>query len=191
MTSRHDRSGRSAGFTLIELLVAITVLSLLLVALSGGVHFAGQAWRAQEQRIDRQGDIHAVQNVLRQMLASGHEFLGDSGSLKFVGRLPAALDRGGLFDIEIYSLGDRLQLSWRPHFKGASAGLPKNEAQLLDGMAGFQISYFTAGKGWSRLAADKNKMPDLILIKAALSSGGGWPPLLIAPEINLSSKAQS
>ncbi len=173
-----------AGFTLLELLVAMTLLSLLLVALGGGVHFAGQAWRMQEERIGRQGDINAVQNVLRQMLASGQSFEGSAEDVKFVGRLPAALARGGLFDIELYRSGDRLLLSWRPHFKGVSAGLPHNEASLLEGVTGFDLAYYFVPQGWQRSAMDKTKPMDLVAVKLLLSGGRDWPPLAIAPAIN-------
>jgi general secretion pathway protein J len=182
--------GNAAGFTLLELLVAVTVLSLLLVALSGGVHFAGRAWRAQEERIDRQGDVQAVQNVLRQMLASGKSFRGDAASLDFVGRLPAALERGGLFDIQLYASGEKLMLSWHPHFKGAHAGFQQNDAVLLAGVTGLEMRYFLK-QGWNAVASDKSKVPDLIAIKANLSGGAVWPTLLIGPAINLSSKPQS
>jgi general secretion pathway protein J len=185
------RKENEAGFTLLELLVAITVLSLLLVALSAGVHFAGRAWRLQEDRIGRQGDIHAVQNVLRTMLASGEGFKGEPGDLKFVGRLPEALARGGLFDIELFSDGEALLLSWHPHFKGESAGLPQNEAKLMDGVAGLELSYFLEGQGWQKLTSDKSKALEIIAIKARLSDGRVWPQLMIAPAINVSSKAKS
>jgi len=181
---RLPRGQGEAGFTLLELLVAMTLLSLLLVALSGGVHFAGRAWQMQEERIGRQGDINAVQNVLRQMLASGQSFEGDSGSLRFVGKLPAALARGGLFDIELYRSGDRLLLSWRPHFKGLSASLPHNEAGLLDGVAGLDLAYYIVPKGWQRVASDKSKPMDLVAVKILLSNGREWPSLMIAPAIN-------
>jgi general secretion pathway protein J len=173
-----------AGFTLLELLVAMTLLSLLLVALSGGVHFAGRAWQMQEERIGRQGDINAVQSVLRQMLASGQSFEGDSESLRFVGKLPAALARGGLFDIDLTRSGDRLLLSWRPHFNGTSAGLPHSEAGLLDGVVGLDLAYYIVPKGWQAIARDKSKPMDLVAVKILLSNGREWPPLMIAPAIN-------
>ncbi len=123
------------------------------------------------------------------MLASGEAFEGGQRDLKFVGRLPEALDRGGLFDIELFSDGNRLLLSWRPHFKGTSAG--QNEASLLDGVQDLDLSYFSAAQGWQKLANDKTKAMDMIFIKAHLSDGRSWPPLLIAPAINVSSKSKS
>ncbi|HKY19231.1 MAG TPA: prepilin-type N-terminal cleavage/methylation domain-containing protein [Rhizomicrobium sp.] len=182
---------REAGFTLLELLVSITILSLILVMLGGGVHFAGRAWRAQEDQSTRHGDVQAVQNVLRQMLASGQGFDGRPEALRFVGRLPAALARGGLFDIELASSGGRLVLSWRPHFKGQSAGLAQNQTSLVEGMTGFGLAYYEAGEGWKQAANGKTKPVDLIAINARFSDGRVWQPLLVAPAINVSSKPKS
>jgi general secretion pathway protein J len=184
------RQVADAGFTLLELLVAITILSLILVALSGGVHFAGSAWRKQEAQITRQGDINAVQAVLRQLLASGQAFEGSSQDLKFVAEMPAALARGGLFNIELYQSGEKLYLSWQPHFKGAAASLPKNETMLLDGVTNLDLSYYVDQKGWQRAVTEKSKSVDLIAIKGRLSDGRDWPSLMISPAINVSSKTK-
>ncbi len=185
------RDTREAGFTLLELLVAITILSLILVALSSGVHFAGSAWRKQDEQINRQGDINAVQTMLRQLLASGKDFQGSSQSLKFVGQMPAALARGGLFDIELDGSGDQLRLSWWPHFKGAATRLPRNETVLVDGMTGFNLTYHVAQRGWQSALTDKAKGIELIAIKARFSDGRDWPQLVISPVINVSPKAKS
>jgi general secretion pathway protein J len=182
---------REAGFTLLELLIAITILSLILVALSTGVHFAGSAWRKQEEQIGRQGDINAVQAVLRQLLASGKDFQGGSQGLKFVGQMPAALARGGLFDIELSESGETLLLSWWPHFKGAADSLPRSDTVLLDGVTGFSLSYHVAQKGWQGALTDKTGAIDLIAIRARFSDGRSWPQLVISPAINVSSKAKS
>jgi len=184
-------ASRQAGFTLLELLIAITILSLILVALSGGVHFAGSAWRKQEEQIGRQGDINAVQTVLRQLLASGQGFEGGSQDLKFVGQMPAALARGGLFDIELYSGGEKLFLAWQPHFKGAAIRMPRNETVLLDGMTGFDLAYYLETKGWQRTFNDKSKTLGMIAVNARFSDGRSWPALMISPAINLSSKPKS
>ena len=113
-----DRS--QSGFTLLELLIAVTILGLIVVALTDGVRFAGQAWETQDKRIARHGDLDAVQNVLRQLIAPAERLSGTSFSLQFVGAIPAALARGGLYDIELRALNSRLVLVWQPHFKGSA-----------------------------------------------------------------------
>ena len=62
---------RFAGFTLLEVLVALTILGLILVALTNGVRFAGQAWERQERGAGKRGDTDAVQNILRTLIAGG------------------------------------------------------------------------------------------------------------------------
>jgi general secretion pathway protein J len=182
MNSRHGEQHGEAGFTLLELLVSITILGLLLVALSGGVHFAGSAWRAQEEQISRRSDMNAAQTVLRQMLASGRDFDGGPRNLKFVSKMPAALARGGLFDIDLHTDGDRLLISWRPHFKGTSTTPRQDSAVLMDGVLDLDLSYYSAQHGWQHAASDKSV--ELIAMRARLSDGGPWPALLISPAIN-------
>ena len=185
------KTSKQDGFTLLELLIAITIMSLILVMLSGGVQFAGSAWRKQEEQITRQGDINAVQTVLRQLLGAGKDFQGSPQSVKFVAPMPAALARGGLFDIELMEAGGKLLLTWQPHFKGAATSLPRNDTVLLDGVDAFDLAYYIDQKGWQGATTDKSKAIDLIAIKARLSDGRNWPQLVISPAINVSSKAKS
>jgi len=188
----NSRGRKQEGFTLLELLVAMTVFSLLLIALSEGLHFAGRAWRAQEEQIGREGDINAVQTVLREMLASAQSFEGGPQKVTFVGRMPAALARGGLFDIELSTGGDRLVLSWRPHFKGvATAGVHPNSAVLLEGVSGLNLSYYTGQVGWQHVVNGNPKSMESIDIRAHLSGGRPWPDLIISPAIDASSSPKS
>jgi len=108
------------GFTLLELLVVITVLGLLMVALTNGVRFAGRAWELQQQHSQREGDLDAVHNMLRQLIASGYAFKAIAKEVKFVAPLPAALNRGGLYDVSLNAPFGDLILTWTPHFRGQS-----------------------------------------------------------------------
>jgi general secretion pathway protein J len=178
----------AAGFTLIELLVVIVILSLIVVALTGGVNFAGRAWEAQERQIDRQGDLNAVQNVLRQMLISSHGFKGDDGSLAFVGSLPRALNRGGLFDIELKATYDRFVMEWRPHLNNQGTKPEPSTADLVADIAALDFAYYltdeTGHGGWSDALSDGSKQPLLIRISLRLADGRRWPPLIVAPMID-------
>jgi general secretion pathway protein J len=178
----RSRSSAS-GFTLLELLISITIFALILVALTSGLHFAGRAWDQQQQRNVREGDVNAVQNVLRTMIASGRKFEGDRTSLKFVGTLPAALERGGLFDIRLDLSADRLVLSWQPHFKGPSASRGQNSADLLKGVASLDIGYYVAQGGWQHSVNGKSKPPELVAIGLRFGDGRVWPPLVATPMI--------
>jgi general secretion pathway protein J len=174
-------SGRESGFTLLELLISITIFAMILVALTSGLHFAGTAWDRQQQRDVRDGDVNAVQNVLRTMIASGRAFEGDRGSLKFVAAMPAALERGGLYDVELDKTGDRLVLSWRPHFKGFTKAPSSQSAELLKGVVNLDVAYYEGDQGWQHGLDGKSKPPDLIAIGLRLNDGRVWPPLVTAP----------
>jgi prepilin-type N-terminal cleavage/methylation domain-containing protein len=176
---------RSRGFTLLEMLVVILIMALVVTALSGGVHFAGHAWETQERQMDQEGDISAVQTAIRQMIVSGHGFDGNADSLRFVGQLPNALDRGGLFDMQLHAKANRLVLSWQPHFEGSAAPAVPVDSDLLENVSGIALSYLTGG-AWQGEAKDKAKPPSLIKITIVRADGTQWLPLTVKPMIDVS-----
>jgi prepilin-type N-terminal cleavage/methylation domain-containing protein len=184
-----ERRRRQRGLTLLELLIVIFILSLIVVTLTGGVRFAGRAWAAQERLIDRQDDVSAAQTVMRQLIASGHAFQGDDGSLRFVGQLPRALKRGGLFDIELLVEDDRLIMTWRPHFTGPGPKPDPEQADLVKDVTGFTLAYFFAKENeaatWQAATpADASAPPALIMARLERAAGKAWPPLVVRPMID-------
>ncbi len=180
-----------AGFTLLELLISLSIFALIMVALTEGVRFSGQAWRTQEASNVRQGDINAVQGVLRQMIVSGQEFNGRPEDLKFVGKLPAALARGGLFDIELALEDDKLVLFWAPHFKGPSAHSERNQTVILDGIVTTSFSYNFGSNGWQNATNGQSKQLQLIDIQAQLANGRTWPQFVVAPMVAAPAKLKA
>ena len=178
-----------AGFTLLELLVAVTTLGLIMVALAEGVHFSGRAWRSWERQSSQQGDVGAVQTVLRQMIVSGQDFKGQPGSLKFVGKVPAALARGGLFDIELRCDGDRLILSWKPHFDGPNSRSDQEEMGILDGIVTANFAYYF--EGWQPLTDGQTKPLQLVTLQARLANGRVWTPFVVAPVLAVPAKPKA
>lgn len=183
-----SRPRSDGGFTLLEMLVSIAILGLILVALTSGVRFAGNAWTLQQERSARQGDAHAVQHALRQMLQSASGIRGSDRVLAFTGKLPAALARGGLFDITLSGSDDLLTLSWHAHSKVAPP--EQGETVLLDGATDFQFSYYKPPDGWQPVAKAKDP-PALVRIRLRLPGGRQWPALVIAPKIEDATQASA
>jgi prepilin-type N-terminal cleavage/methylation domain-containing protein len=179
------------GFTVIELLIVIVIFGLISVMLVSGQSFALRAWNTQERRIQLQGDVGAVQNAIRQLLVSGRNFEGDNQSLHWVGTLPRALKKGGLFDIGLNVEDGKLFITWRPHFAGPMPQSDPERADLAGDVTDFALSYYVsqdpAPPRWMTTLA-KDKKPTLIKVAARLSEGG-WPPLIIAPMLDAASPA--
>ena len=178
------RDRPDGGFTLLELMIVTTILGLILVALTSGVRFAGKAWEAQERRSDRQGDLDAVQNVLRQLMVSATDFKGDAASLRFVSVLPRALARGGLYDVELRGSANRLLFAWKPHFRGPAETTPRTEIELIKGVTGFELAYYIPLIGWHRALKADMRPPALVRMNLQLGQGRVWPPLIVAPMID-------
>lgn len=185
MAETAHRAEGEGGFTLLELLIVITILGLILAALTNGVRFAGQAWQTQERRSARQGDLDAVKNVLREIIGSGTGFDGDDGTLRFVSTLPAALARGGLYDVELRIASGRLVLDWRPHFKGPNSRADTTETELTKDVGALDLSYYVTPTGWQRTAHDKAKPPSLVRIALQLGDGRVWAPLIVGPMVEV------
>jgi len=191
--------GNDSGFTLVELLISTIIMSMIVLALTGGQRFAVRAWESQEHQIEREADLGAIQNALRQMLISGREFQGDDSALSWVGALPQGLNRGGLYDIQLKTDEDRLVMVWRPHFKGPAAPVDPTTEVLAKGVQDFDLAYYTAGligqagagdspsatitEQWQQSVTDKAKPPALIKISLGLTQGR-WQPLIVAPMLD-------
>ena len=184
MKTVHTRAP-AGGFTLLELLIVIAILGMLVVALSGGVRFAGRAWLTQERRSDEFADRDAVQAVIRELIASGRNFEGDRGYLRFVAPLPTALARGGLYDIDLRAAGDQLVLDWKPHFTGSNANpLDATETELARNVTELSFAYFAPPMGWQSAIPDKTKPPGLIGVNLRTANGSLWPTLIVAPMLD-------
>jgi len=100
------------GFTLIEVVVAITLLSLIVVALFSGIHLSTTAWRKASGPLEAELDRHAVASLVRRQLAQLHAvyaqvegreqtlFVGGPDRIRFVSPLPAHRGVAGLHVVE-------------------------------------------------------------------------------------------
>jgi general secretion pathway protein J len=187
----------TAGFTLVELLVTITLLSLLVVLLFGGLRFGARAWDGAEAHGARTDELRVVQNLLRRELEQAYpaydttdpvhpivQFDGDSDALTFLAPPPQAAQPNGRARITIAAarIGTETQLVMRAQPELATAGAWS--APLLRHIAGVAFSYYGAG-GWTPTWSGHATLPSLIRVHVAFRHGDGrvWPDLIVAPQI--------
>ena len=148
-------NGHNAGFTLVELLVATTLLALVSAALFGGLRFGARAWESAADRIERDGEIEAVQELLRRTLseasdlaeAEADSMVGAPDGLSFFAPLPRHAGAGGIgrYRLEL-DKGGRLLIAWEPRRPGAPlAAPPASEPTIvLADVERISIGYFGA-----------------------------------------------
>lgn len=106
-------SFHEAGFTLMELLIALTLLSLMLVMLFGGLRLGARSWDAVELHAAESGDQRLIWAFLRRTLMEMRgvylinedkrriAFSGQQDAVEFVGLMPARLGPGGTYIIRV------------------------------------------------------------------------------------------
>ena len=141
-----SRKGGSGGFTLLVMIISLALMGLVMLLLFGALRFAGKAWDASEQRLERDTDIRMVWQYLsdrfRQARALNSHvksegenvffFKGNSGAVEFVSPMPAHLGSGGLYILRLQK-GQRdgkknLTLRrwlYHPEVLSGDAGLPE------------------------------------------------------------------
>lgn len=204
-----------AGFTLVEVLVAVTVLSLILVALLGGLRFASQVSAATEARFDDLTEMEAVQGFMRDAVSRAYPaiasrsgrpariaFEGEAESLRFVGQMPAQTGRGGLYEMDftLAGEGDRKQLNvgWRLYRSGPlqlGGSAFDGQATLIEDAADVTFGYFGARnrgepRQWYADWKDTDRLPALVRIHAAFAGRADrtWPDIVVAPALGLGQK---
>lgn len=192
---------RPNGFTLLEVLVATTVLGLLTLTLSGGLHFGMRVWEAGERRAGRLETVAAVQDLMRRLLEQAHPltsrrgepailFDGGRDRLRFVSVLPPRMGPSGLADMTLSLVdGGRLQLAWQAL---GERDRPATARVLLEGVDGLTLSYYggatrTAAPVWRDDWIGAGFPPALVRIAVRFSDGRTWPDLLAAPAVTVDS----
>ncbi len=188
-----------AGFTLIELLVTVTLLSLLLLLLFGGLRFGTRAWDGAQAHGVRTDELRLVQDLLRREIEQAYpaydttdpvhpvvDFRGDEDALTFLAPAPQAVGQGGRSRLTI--LGEtsggvrQLAIHAVPELAASQDGAWS--APLLRNVAAVRFSYFGDGR-WVPNWTDRTAMPELVRVRLTFAPGDGrvWPDLVVAPRI--------
>jgi general secretion pathway protein J len=197
----------SAGFTLVELLVALSLFSLLSVALFGSIRVGTAAWsRATTYADESDHGLHA-QDLLRHLIEnayplylpdnanSGHvDFAGSATALSFLSGAPMALGKGGRsrISLAVEPHGERIDLllEAKPELAVVNDEAEKARKPLLTGASAVAFSYFgktpaDRSAAWHDDWANRAELPRLIRIEAHFQANDehDWPDLIVAPRI--------
>lgn len=197
------RRPRQRGFTLIELLVGLTLLGLVVVAVTGSLRIGISGTDRVTERAARTDDLRAVHGFLREHLEAARPlrwreqggsrlaFAGEAERLSFVADMPAYPGVGGLYKLTLLRQNAEIVLS-RELTEGRSPGfdLARGERHVvLRDVRSFNLAYYGAVPGereprWHDVWNDGNAFPELIRIRIARSgSVPPWPDIVISPRL--------
>lgn len=186
---------REAGFTLIEMLVTVTLLSLVVLVLFGGLRFGVRAWDGAQAHGEGMDELRVVQGVLRREIEGAYprrdmsdpshpvlDFAGGADRMRFVGPVPLAAGGGTRETITLAGAPDGKARQLTLEAGGAAP------AALLRNVAHVQFSYFDA-KRWTDTWTDTQALPRLVRLRIAFRPGDRrqWPDLIVAPHIETDS----
>lgn len=105
----------AAGFTLLEVMIGATLLSVMMVILTGSLRIGAESWDAGEERMARASRLFVVENFLRTHIESlapvaglvrngqlEPSFRGTDRALNYVAAMPEQVNVGGLFRFQLY-----------------------------------------------------------------------------------------
>jgi general secretion pathway protein J len=186
------------GFTLIELLVTVTLLSLLVVVLFGGLRFGVRAWDGAQAHSVRTDEIRLVQDLMRREIEQSYpryiadpihpfiDFRGGEQSISFLAPPPLAADAGARWRVTFQArrspTGMQLYILAQPDLPNANKRAWSQD--LLNNLASVSFTYL-GPDGWIAGWSDTRRMPRLVRIHVEMPRGDGrvWPDLIVAPQI--------
>jgi general secretion pathway protein J len=201
---RRTRSERpaAAGFTLVELLIAVTLLSLLSVALLVALRVGVRAERAASVRLEVEEDTALALSYIRAQFGdtrtalevdetgrSDVVFDGAADRVAFVAPLPSRVNLPGLHFIEIMAvraaLGTELVLRARPYRPPNILPVDIPEKRLITGLGAAEFAYFGAASSdeaasWYSEWHNMQNLPTLVRLTVSDARGGAAPDLVVA-----------
>ena len=203
--SRIPTQTSDGGFTLMEVLVAMTLLGLLMAALSGTIGFVGRSADRGWEISERSAGLSRVEETMRRLVERSFPadirdqtkarflFSGTAQRLTLVAYDAAGMTSPGLYVQEIEDVASggehRLMFRRRP-FTGYSPQAAGNsqpqvgEAALLAGDFSFRFSYFGAPRSgiapaWLDEWRFERNLPDLIRLQIVDRGGTAWQTIVV------------
>lgn len=191
----------AAGFTLVEVLVAVTLLSLLSVALLVSLRLGVRAERAGSERLEADERTVLGLSFIRAQLGDARAavdvddaerpfvvFDGAPDRVAFVAPLPRRVNLPGLHLIEIVAmrtaLGVELLMRARPYRPPKILPAVISEKRLITGLGAVEFAYFGAKRSdepasWHHEWHERWSMPALVRLSLSEARGEAAPDLIV------------
>lgn len=187
-----------------EVLVAMTLLALLMTALSGSIGFVGRSWDRGWETGEKSAAFSRIEGTLRRMIErsvpvtlraeKNRRFLfqGTATSMRLVAHDAPSGSAGALYvqEIAVAGTGSQRQLVYRQYPFGGGSTRPDmvSEAQMLSGDFSVAFSYFGSPRPatppvWLESWASDRTLPELVQVKIAAAGETPWPPIIVHPFI--------
>ncbi len=192
------------GFTLIELLVSLTILSVILGLLAGGLKVISHNWHTNAARIETLDMVSRAADILRRdasglqrVVAMGRQnprylFAGTETHLSFVTLEPPYPSAAAPYFVD-YSVAPngrqveliRARARYQHGLETFPGATPANRVRLLQGPYRYRFDYADKSTGtaqWRNSWPYSNRLPDLIRLQIlnARANTLASPPLVVA-----------
>lgn len=177
------------GYTLIELVVSMLLFSLVMLAVTGGVHFGARVWERSQTNFQDGNALDMTQSVLREILSRATprfrgeyvSFSGEPGSITFDGVPPSAFGGGGMVHVKLSVAKNGGASDLLLDLQSIAEPRLEKKATLRRGSDELRFSYLDASETkpvWLSYWRDRDRLPDAIRI-AADNGASSWPTLLV------------
>ena len=189
---------------MMEVLVAMTLLALLMTALSGSIGFVGRSWDRGWEASEKSASFSRIESTVRRMVERSFPvtvraekkqrflFEGTESRLRLVAHDAPGGSAGALYvqEIAVTGTASRRQLLYRQYLFRSGSVRPDSitEAELLSGDFSVAFSYFgsvrpTTPPVWLESWSPDRALPALVQLRIHTGDGTPWPPIIVRPHV--------